>query len=329
MTSLVIHVRLCVLLLVITAVNAWLSTSARRGTEFAARRATALHARQPVTDVEAALSGLNVVDISSEASVDLKKALLEANGPVCLVLGTYAADFNALEYAQRVSFYLPALKAKGIDSVFFLLNASPAASKAFKTILQMPDEVKFFSDCDGAVGRSFGVNRGWRADDAETSPYVKLFGMLFGLGAMMTLPSVVGGYVGNPFSAKSTEGSWIQESMRRNQAAGLWPDTALVLSGDDKSIVQNKFDELPLGIGQWGRRPFELATLRLQNMLGISLKNWKELKPTEEELQKGLLTQLGGLLVINKVEGRLNIKYSWIDDGICDVCNFDTALSKI
>ena len=37
------------------------------------------------------------------------------------------------------------------------------------------------------------------------------------------------------------------------------------------NVVSNKFTELPV-VGGWGRRPLELATLRLQNMLGISLK---------------------------------------------------------
>ena len=34
----------------------------------------------------------------------------------------------------------------------------------------------------GTAGRAFGVGRGWKPDDEDMSPYVKLFGMLFGLG---------------------------------------------------------------------------------------------------------------------------------------------------
>lgn len=34
----------------------------------------------------------------------------------------------------------------------------------------------------GRAGRAFGVGTGWRPDDKDMSPYVKLFGMLFGLG---------------------------------------------------------------------------------------------------------------------------------------------------
>ena len=41
------------------------------------------------------------------------------------------------------------------------------------------------------------------------------------------------------------------------------------------------FDELPV-VGDWGRRPLELATLRLQNMIGVSLCNWRELAPDDD-----------------------------------------------
>jgi len=34
----------------------------------------------------------------------------------------------------------------------------------------------------GSAGKAFGVGTGWRPDDTEMSPYIKLFGMLFGLG---------------------------------------------------------------------------------------------------------------------------------------------------
>ena len=40
------------------------------------------------------------------------------------------------------------------------------------------------------------------------------------------------------------------------------------------AVVSSKFAELP-AVGGWGRRPLELATLRLQTMIGVSLGNWK------------------------------------------------------
>ena len=54
------------------------------------------------------------------------------------------------------------------------------------------------------------------------------------------------------------------------------------------------FDELPV-VGDWGRRPLELATLRLQNMIGVSLQNWDALRPRDDQL--AVLTQLGGLAI--------------------------------
>ena len=246
--------------------------------------------------------------------------LSELSPNTLLVLGTYAADFNAIEYAQRLRFYLPQLKAKGISQAIMVMNASPSACKEFKRLLELPDEVMLLSDSNGAIGKAFGCNRGWRPDDL-TSPYVKLFGMLFGLGAVMTLPSVISGYIGNPWGKQP----WIEAAMGRNQFRGIWPDTALVL-GPSGEVVTNKFSELPL-VGGWGRRPLELATLRLQNMLGISLKSWKDLMPTADELDRGLLTQLGGLVVFG--DSPSEVRYKWLDDGICDVTNFELLLEKL
>ena len=46
-------------------------------------------------------------------------------------------------------------------------------------------------------------------------------------------------------------------------------------------------------------RPLELATLRLQTMLGVSLANWDELQPVDDRC----LTQLGGL--VRRGQGRV------------------------
>ena len=53
----------------------------------------------------------------------------------------------------------------------------------------IPDEVELYSDPSGSAGRAFGVSTGWRPDDAEMSPYVKLLGMLVGLGAWVGVPT--------------------------------------------------------------------------------------------------------------------------------------------
>lgn len=100
---------------------------------------------------------------------------------------------------------------------------------------------------------------------------------------------------------------------------------ALVLDESNEKIVTNKFTDLPV-VGTWPRRPLELATLRLQNMLDISIKNWKELAPNEKALNAGVLTQLGGCVVCDE---NGNSIYEWKDPGICAVANFEDILEKI
>ena len=85
----------------------------------------------------------------------------------------------------------------------------------------------------------------------------------------------------------------------------------------------NRFEELPF-VSDWGQKPLELATLRLQNMVGISLENWKDLKPGDDELD--VLTQLGGVLVVDKNKKFL---FEWRDDGICHVCDFAELVKNI
>ena len=85
-----------------------------------------------------------------------------------------AADFNAIEYAQRLRHYLPALKSAGVDRTMFVLNASPAAATALAEMIDLPQEIELLSDPSGAAGRAFGCGRGWRPEDTELSPYLKV-----------------------------------------------------------------------------------------------------------------------------------------------------------
>ena len=243
--------------------------------------------------VPGSLKGLSAIplgtkDSTSSAAVDIDDLINSKKGSSLVVFGTYAADFNMIEYAQRLTHYLPRLKEKDISNFVMIVNGSPAAAEKLTNLLEIPPEIEILCDSTGKIGKKFGVLTGWRPDDEEMSPYVKLFGMLFGLGAWATLPSVIGGYIGNPF----TQQNWIEQALAQGQRQGRFPSNALNLD-ENGQIVLNKFSELPV-VGSWPRRPLELATLRLQNMVGVSLANWNDLKPTDEELKAGILTQLGG-----------------------------------
>lgn len=252
-----------------------------------------------------------------DSMTDLGQALTAGPGISLLVLGTYPADFNMIEYAQLLRHYLPQLQAKGVTRTMAVVNGPPSACAKLASLLDLPAEVELFADEAGEAGREFGVSRGWRPDDDGINPYLKLLAMLVGLGAGSTLPSVITGYLGNP---RGTHG-WITSALAQGQAAGRWPQAALDLEPGTELVVRNAFDELPL-VGGWGRRPLELATLRLQTMLGVSLSNWSPLKPTDERC----LTQLGGLVAVD-ADGR--VVYEWRDGGICNVCNFEALLEAL
>lgn len=280
---------------------------------------TSLKMSDTIVSYASSLKSTRVLDVASNNMVTLDNLMKDS----IVVYGTYAADFNAIEYAQRLKYYLPDLQAKGVKHFHLILNASPASINKLTTLLDLPTEsIKLYSDEMGKAGRNFNVNLGWLPEDAEMNPYLKLFGMLWGLGAMKTLPSVIGGYIGNPF----TEQPWIEDALAVGTRKGRFPTNALELSSDErKLIITNKFASLPL-VGSWKRRPLELATLRLQNMIGISLQEWEELRPSEEALKAGVLTQLGGLAAYDQ-EGQ--VKYEFRDEGICNVCRFEDLLDAL
>lgn len=268
-----------------------------------------------------ALKGVTVAPLTGGAAVDVG-ALLDKKSAV--VFGTYAADFNAIEYGQRLRHYAPKLKERGVESLHLILNADEAASTEFVELLGMDGVCEVYCDPSGAAGRAFGCGRGWLPDEdslfdgqVPINAYGKLFGMLLGLGAWATLPAVIGGYLGNPFQGQP----WIEDAMVQGSAKGRWPGSGLVV--DTGRGTGYAFNDLP-GVGQWPRRPLELATLRLQNMIGVSLQNWGELKPADDHL--AVLTQLGGVAI---GDGAGGLVYEWKDPGICAVCNFEDALAAL
>jgi len=264
-----------------------------------------------------ALSGVGSLPLASGGgSVDLGEAL-QAPGTSLVVLGTYPADFNMIEYAQRLRYYLPALRAKGVSRVLCTVNGKPSSVERLSEMLELPAEIELLADESGEAGRAFGCSRGWRPDDASLSPYAKLLGMLIGLGAWRTLPAVITGYLGNP----GGKHEWIEAALAQGQRAGRPTFNGIILDLDgDGKVRRSAFDELPL-VGGWGRRPLELATLRLQTMLGLSLASWDELQPTDERC----LTQLGGLVAVR--DGA--VVYEYRDNGICAACDFEELLKAL
>lgn len=277
----------------------------------------------PIAEGFSAVSGIQIKPVKDGPAVFLEEYLkTKAEGRSLFIFGTYAADFNAIEYAQRLRYYLPKLKEEcGVTKFGLVLNCQPDAALALADQVDLDtSQVDLFVDNTGSVGKKWGVELGWLPENKDINPFLKLFGMLWGLGAWATLPAVIGGYIGNPFVPQP----WIEDALAVGQKKGRWPDNALDIK-DDGTII-NKFTELPV-VGEWPRRPLELATLRLQSMIGISLKSWKELAPDEEALESGVLTQLGGCIVVDAKSG--DLLYEWKDPGICAVANFENMIKKL
>lgn len=264
----------------------------------------------------ASLSGLSLPRVGDGELVDVGAALASATGKTMLVLGTYAADFNMIEIAQRVRCFWPQLQEKGVTRCMMVINGNPPACSMLAKLLDLPEEIEILSDPEGEAGRRFGVSRGWRPDDAGLSPLLKLTVVGLGWGPpWMTLPAVLPGYFGDPNGRRE----WIEESLKQGQLAGRWP--SVLELAEDGSLKRNKFDDFPL-LGSWGRRPLELATLRLQNLVSIQFKHWNELKPTDDRC----LTQLGGCTVVGPSGEPI---YSWIDQGLCDIADMYEVLGAL
>lgn len=264
------------------------------------------------------LREISVTKVSSGLGVPMGELMKDS----LVIYGTYAADFNNIEYAQRLNHYKDQLKAEGVKDFHFIMNASPKSALQLCSLLDIDaidGEINVYADEFGKAGKEFGVSPGWRPNDNQMNAYLKLFGMLWGLGAWKTLPSVIGGYLGNPFA----EQPWIETALAQGTSKGRFPTQALEMR--DGKVVENKFASLPV-VGIWGRRPLELATLRLQNMVGVSIQNWDDLRPSDEALKAGVLTQLGGCAVY---DGEGKEKFTFKDEGICNVVKFEDILDKL
>jgi len=261
---------------------------------------------------------IEYLDIGAMLSADEKRTMV--------VFGTHAGDFNMIEYLQKIRSSLPELQSKGrIHKIFIVVNGESEQCKLLASVLDFPTtsttngavEIELLSDPTGEAGRKFGVSRGFRPDDQKLSPFFKQFCSGIGIGPpWMTLPAVLPGYFGDPNGRRE----WIETSLKQGQLSGRWPE---ILELDrDQNIVANKFDDAPLGVGNWGRRPFELATLRLQTLIGIQIKHWSKLKPVDDRC----LTQYGGCTVVQKGG---NAIYSWVDRGLCDVPDMHDILEVL
>ncbi|KAL6748932.1 AhpC/TSA antioxidant enzyme-domain-containing protein [Haematococcus lacustris] len=195
---------------------------------------------------------------------------------------THFADLTSWEYAQKLVKIMPMLEASGVQVIAVGLG-SAANAQEFARDLRFP-ATKLFADPSGAAYKALGFNPGF-LPDLDISPYAKLLPMLAGVGSEGTLQEVVRGYIGD-------------------RAAQPVFDRA------------TPFDILGTGY----QRPFELATLRLFNMVGV-LSRWNVLSPPNQ----ALLTQQGGTLAFDGQD----VIFKHVDSGILKYTDTEALLRVV
>jgi hypothetical protein len=208
---------------------------------------------------------------------------------------THCADLGSPELIQRLIRKKIPQQLKDLDVPYsFITIGTPNNATAFKQLFSSTwpggaDTMPLYVDPDGSLYTKLGFSKGFAPNTEAVSPYVKLLAMLAGLGSPGTIPEVLRGYIGD-----------------RTEDQVFESGTFL---GDAFNVL-----------GSGYQRPLELATLRLQNMVG-SLKGWGELAPPEA----GMLTWLGGCVVVR--DGRVEWRYD--DRGILQTVDEEEVLRRV
>ena len=140
-----------------------------------------------------------------------------------VVFGTYA-DFNAIEYGQRLRHYAPKLKEQGVESLHLILNADEAASEKFVELLGLEGVCEVYCDPTQIRRTAFGCGRGWLPDedtlfDGQVDERLRqALRHAARVGSLPHFSAVGGGYIGNPWKAQP----WIEDAMAqgRRRAGG-------------------------------------------------------------------------------------------------------------
>lgn len=247
----------------------------------------------------ARIASLSVQATSDGASVTIGE--LAKGKETVFAFFTHYGDFNSWEYAQRLKYVLPALKAKGTRLVCVGIG-TPAQARKFSELLDF-DGALLYSDPTAASHRALGFSRGFGADTALNG-YAKLFPMLLGIGSPGTLQAVFRGYRGD----SGAQRDWVSAALQTGSAKGRFP------TGLDESAWDS--------IGSSGLRPFELATLRLQNMVDGIIGNFAELAPADDQL----LVQQGGTVFLSAAG---ETRWKFADKGILTYTDVEALLAKV
>lgn len=189
------------------------------------------------------------------------------SGRRLVLLLSQLGDFDSLEYAQALVPVLPHLAQAGITTLAIGIGDEAGADR-FCQFTGFPRD-RLLADAEPQLHRALDLYAGLQVPGG---PWPGLLLMCAGIGSPGTLAEVLRGYRG------------------------------------DRSAPQRLETPLfALAGGQGFQRPFELATVRLRNMVEV-LGAWRTYVPRDD-----FITQRGGTYLL---DGDNNLLYSYRDQGI-------------
>ena len=210
-------------------------------------------------------------------------ASLDGMGPGrrrLVVLLSQLGDFDSLEYAQALVGALPALEAAQIGLQAIAIGDG-AGRERFCRFTGFPAE-RLHVVAGVELHRSLGLYGGLQG---VGGPWPALLLMCAGIGSPGTLAEVLRGYVGDRSAPPRLNPG------QRIQVGSLPPLPASLFAT----------------LGEGYQRPFELATVRLRNMVEV-LGHWRTYVPSD-----ATITQRGGTFLLERDDRLL---YSWRDPGL-------------
>ncbi len=198
-----------------------------------------------------------------------------------IILLPQLGDFDSIEYAQALVADMPRLRAAGISTLAIGIGNADSAER-FCTFTGFPKQC-LLVDEEPILHRELGLYSGLKTPGG---PWPALFLMCAGIGSPGTLSEVLRGYIGDRSAP---------QRIANNETINISPFPS----------VKGSFFSRAGGEGF--QRPFELATIRLRNMIEV-LSNLRTYLPRDD-----FITQRGGTYLLDCDDTLL---YSHQDKGI-------------
>ena len=198
-----------------------------------------------------------------------------------IILLPQLGDFDSLEYAQALVADMPRLRAAGISTLAVGIGNADSAER-FCTFTGFPKQ-SLLVDEEPILHRALGLYGGLKTPGG---PWTALFLMCAGIGSPGTLSEVLRGYTGDRSAP---------QRIANNETINISPFP---------SVTGSFFSRAG---GEGFQRPFDLATIRLRNMIEV-LGNLRTYLPRDD-----FITQRGGTYLLDCDDTLL---YSHQDKGI-------------